>query len=726
MEGIKHTIGILLTAMLMLAFVSHADAQRSKHRLANEKYQTFQFKKSAEIYEDILKKQPDDALALRRAGESRLRLDQFEKAEAHFLALSQHELCTPEDLISLANVLKINQKYDQAVMVYERYLSNAPDEYLVGYIDNDWADNILRDSARFEIGTLEINSQESDFAPAFSENGVIFSSARRQGKGKRKIYSWTDQSYLNLFKAIIEPDSTLSNAKVIKNKTNSRYHEGTVTFDKRQKIMYFTSNNHFKGKRNDSDDGLLNLGIYYAPYEGDNLTGKVKPFPFNDPSFSVGHPVISPDGKEMYFVSDMPGGFGGTDIYVSKRNLDFWGEPVNLGPKVNTPGNEMFPFIDKQGSFYFASDYHPGLGGLDLFFTVLNDDSVPVRNFGYPVNSSFDDFGLITYPDGLRGYFSSNRPGGMGDDDIYSFIVRKPEQIEVSGKAFDIASDSPIPNATILLKDEFNEEVLQVVANTDAEGQYRFKVDYDKSYTIIGVKNGYFQREVKVNSSDKSGFLDDADIGLTAYDYAAEGKVIIAETGDHAVGATVLLKNEDGDVLEEMVVNEDGRYHFGLQPESGYYIEAFDRGFPPQSIALDTRGKAATIIHSDLSLFSYELGTVVRLDNIYYDYDQFEIRDDASRELDRLVTILKDNPEMRIEIGSHTDSRGSDAYNLRLSQKRADAAINYLIERGVNKARLEARGYGETKLLNHCKNEVSCSEKEHQINRRTEFKILKL
>lgn len=719
-------IRFLLVMLAAVLVVGTASAQKQKHKLANQHFTAFDYKKAASIYEDILKKHPEDVLALRRAGEARMLVDDFAPAEAHFATLAKHSEVAANDLLNYAYVLKVNKKYDEAVVVYERYLTLNPDPYLNGYTDNDWAMRILRDSARFDIRTTDINSEYSDFAPAFSENGLIFSSARKQGKGKRKTYAWTDQSYLNLFSAEITADSMLAAPKVLKNKTNSRFHEGTVTFDQAQKIMYFTRNNYFKGKRDDDDSGKLNLGIYYAKYEGDKIVGSVKSFPFNDPEFSVGHPVISPDGKAMYFASDMPGGYGGTDIYVSYRNLDFWSDPVNLGPKINTPGNEMFPFLDGKGSFYFSSDWHPGLGGLDLFYTRLDDDAVPVRNFGYPVNSSFDDFGLITYPEGLTGFFSSNRPGGMGDDDIYAFRVNRAEKIRVSGKIFDLATGSAIPNATILLKDKMNQTVLEVVANTDQEGRYSFDVDYDEKYIIIGVKNGYFQKEVKVNSSDKSGFLDRVDLPLTAYEYAAEGRVLLASDGSPAEGATVLLKTLEGEVLQELVVDETGMYHFGLDPESQYVVEAFREGYPPQTIELDTRGKPATVINSDLRLFAFETGTIVRLDNIYYDYDKHDIRQDAARELDRLVKFLKENPSMRIELSSHTDARGSDPYNMRLSQRRADAAVAYLIQKGIEPKRLTAKGYGESKLLNNCGNDTECSEAQHQQNRRTEFRILEM
>ncbi|WP_306641173.1 OmpA family protein [Sanyastnella coralliicola] len=712
----------ILMILGLAAVPLHSHAQKFKLKLAEESYNAFNFRKAAEIYEDIIEKNPDDASSTRRAGECRMRINDFDVAVQHYRTLDSLKESTPEDLLNYAYVLKVTQQYDAAVVVYEYYMANNEDEYLVGYTDVDWANRIVRDSSRFELTEMSINSPQSDFAPAFAEEGIVFSSARKQGKGKRNIYSWTDQSYLNLYEAKIDTDSTLMDPKVMKNKANSRFHEGTITYDLQQKIIYFTRNNYLKGKQDD-DGGRLNLGIYYASYAEGKIK-KLKPFPFNDPTYSVGHPVISPDGKAMYFVSDQPGGQGGTDIYVSYRNLDFWSEPENLGPKVNTPGNEMFPFIDEQGTFYFASDWHPGLGGLDLFYTELDEESVPVKNFGYPINSSYDDFGLITYPDGLRGYLSSNRPGGTGDDDIYAFKINPATMVQISGRLLDQATGNPIPNGTILLKDQFNQEVLEVVANTDAEGRYQFDVPFDETYTIMGVKNGYFQAEKKVNSSDKSGFLDRVDLELTAYDYAAEGRVLYSDTGLPAVGATVTLTTIEGEELQQMLAEDDGSYFFGLDPETQYMIEAIKAGYPPQSIEVDTRGKPATVIHSDLRLFKYEEGTVVRLDNIYYDYNKSEIRDDARRDLDRLVQIMNENPNMKIELSSHTDARGTDSYNLRLSDRRAKAAVNYLVSKGIDKKRMTAKGYGETKLLNDCGNDVECTEREHQLNRRTEFKIL--
>lgn len=720
----KTAVRILLSLVLFCAIGFSAHAQKGKHRLADEYYQTFNFKKSAEIYEDILDKNPEDILALRRAGTARMRIDQFIQSEEHFLALTLLKDAQPQDLLSLAYVLKVNKKYDEAVVAYESYLLKIPDPYLKKYTEDDWATRIIRDSALFEIRTTDINSPQSDFSPSFSEDGITFSSSRKQGKGKRNVYSWNDQSYLNLYTAKISKDSSLVGAKVIKDKSNSRYHDGTVAYDPIEKVMYFTRNNYLKGKKKAAEDGQLNLGIFYASYEESKL-GKLKPFPFNDPNYSLGHPVISEDGKSMYFVSDMPGGFGGTDIWVSTKNKDFWGEPKNLGSKINTPGNEMFPYLDKGEEFIFASDWHAGLGGLDLFYTTLDSSMIDVANFGYPINSSYDDFGLILFDDLKHGYLSSNRPGGRGDDDIYAFRIFLPAKIQISGQIVDAASGVPIKNATILLKDSMNQEVLEVVANTNNDGSFSFDLDYNENYFIVGVKNGYFQEERSIESNDKSGYLDRVNLEMVAYDYGSEGKIIYAETGEPFRNALVILKSADGKVLQEMNTT-DGTYFFPLEKEKDYIIEGSAFGYEAQSISLSTKNKKATVITSDLSLFAIKEGTIVRLDNIYYDYNKATIRPDAKRELDRLIALMMKYPTLEIELSSHTDARGTDSYNLRLSQRRAQSAADYIISKGTPKKRVVVKGYGETKLLNKCNNTTECSDKEHQENRRTEFKILKI
>ena len=712
-------------ALLVLLFASTAlFAQSGKKKLAERYYQEFKFEKAAEIYEDVLDIDDNDIFALKRAAECRKNLAQYDKAEVHLEKLANLSLVRAEDLLLYADILKVQGEYQRALLVYEKYMMMKPnDQYIRKYLqEGNWAESIVRDSSLYTITNSDINSESSDFAPCFVEGKVMFSSARGQGRGKNNIYNWTDQSYLNLFTAEVQSDSSLSNVKLADSEANSRFHEGTVAYDEKNSEMFFTRNFFYKGKKVEGSDGRLNLAIYHGKYQSGEL-GKLKEFPFNDEEFSIGHPTLTADGQTMYFTSDMPDGIGGTDIYMTKRNGDFWSDPVNLGPEINTPNDEMFPYMDANGVLHFASNGHPGLGGLDLFYL---DAEGEVKNFGYPVNSSFDDFALITFSNGKGGYFSSNRPGGKGDDDIYHFAVKTSPTIQVSGYVIDAETKQEIKNATILLKDEFNDEVLQVVANTDSLGFYSFDVDFDKTYTIIGVKNGYFQQELVLMTNERSGYIDGADLELTKYSYASEGHVLLAATGEPISGAMVSLYDENRELVAQMPTLVDGSYFFGLEGEKKYYLEADHAPFPAQEIVLNTKGRPATVMYSDFRLFMLEAGTVVRLDNIYYDYNKASLRSESEQELDKLVKILKDNPTMVIELSSHTDARGTDAYNMSLSRRRAQSAVKYLLENGISKSRLQPKGYGESQLLNRCKNGVECTEEEHQLNRRTEFRILKV
>jgi len=448
----KTAVRILISLVLFCALGFSAHAQKGKHRLADEYYQTFNFKKSAEIYEDILDKNPEDILALRRAGTSRMRIDQFVQSEEHFRALTLLKDSDAQDLLNLAYVLKVNKKYDEAVVAYESYLLKNPDPYLKKYTEDDWATRIIRDSALFEVRTTDINSPQSDFSPSFSEDGITFSSSRKQGRGSGNIYTWNDQSYLNLYTAKISEDSSLVGAKVIKDKSNSRYHDGTVAYDPKEKVMYFTRNNYLKGKKKAGEDGQLNLGIFYASYE-ESKTWEIKAF---FPSTILTIPLATlPSqtmGNQCTSLATCPAGSAELTSGFRPKTKTSGVNLKNLGSKINTPGNEMFPYLDKGEEFIFASDWHAGLGGLDLFYTTLDSSMIDVANFGYPINSSYDDFGLILFDDLKHGYLSSNRPGGQGDDDIYAFRIFIPAKIQISGQVVDAASRVPIKNATILLK----------------------------------------------------------------------------------------------------------------------------------------------------------------------------------------------------------------------------------------------------------------------------------
>lgn len=446
------------------------------------------------------------------------------------------------------------------------------------------------------------------------------------------------------------------------------------------------------------------------------------PFYYNDPEYNLGQPCISPDGKRIYFVSDRPGGSGGTDIWYCDRTDEDWAEPKNMGQKVNTAGGEMYPFITADSTFYFSSSGHPGLGGYDIFTTKLTAAGPgKVFNLGYPMNTSYNDIGLVLMADDSTGFFVSDRPGGQGSDDIYGCTVHPP-RITIQGVVVDKMDQTPLNGYQLVLLDMKGRTIEDAVVKINGDGTFTITAPYSEHYTVKAAKDGYRPGQVELNA--ESDDLSKAVIQLEKNDYGAEGIVYNGADRTPLAGVAVHLCDANGAVLQEAVTDANGAYSFGLRADTDYRIKADKDGFFKQSARITTKGKPNnTVIHTDFNLFPLEVDQVVRLDNIYYDVAKWNIRADAAKELDKLVETLNDNPSVIIELSSHTDCRGKDAYNLSLSEKRAKSAVEYLIKQGIAKERLTHKGYGETKPVEAC--ECSkCTEAEHQANRRTEFKVL--
>jgi outer membrane protein OmpA-like peptidoglycan-associated protein len=652
-----------------------------------------------------------------------MNIGQYASAETHLKTLTTISTAKASDFHKLASVLKINKKYEEAIEVYKKVVQLDPNDDLARkYADNpQFAYPILRDSAIYSVVPAAINSPQSDFAPGFlSENKIIFSSSRGEGAGANKLYNWTQQPYLNVYTANIT-DYRLSEATVLSNDVNSKYHEGSMAFDPTTSTMYLTKNNVVRGNVTKSRGGRLFLGIYTATYNTDGTFGPMTKFPYNNKEWSVGHPSITKSGNRIYFVSDKPGGLGGTDIYYCDKDSGKWGEPKNIGAPINTPGDEMFPYALGDSILYFTSDGHVGLGGLDVYTTnVFATNSDPV-NIGYPANSHFDDFAAIFFPDEVHGFISSNRPGGKGDDDIYEFSIHPPDFINVSGLVVDAKTGDSITQALVSVTNN-DGSVLQAL--TDVSGKYTMRIPYKPVIELNGEKNEYEPGSATLTTKSRGLDYTAPNIVLKKIDFVASGKVLYDIDGSPAVGALVRLFNDKGATIDSTYATADGSYKLNLETNKKYKLEASKPDYVLLTKEIATTPGTSKVVVNDFRLFKLEKGTVVRLDNIYYDYGKATIRNDAKLELNKLVQILRDNATMKIELSSHTDARGSDGYNLKLSDGRAKSAVEYLISQGIDSSRLIAKGYGETKLLNKCGNDVKCSEEEHQFNRRTEFTIL--
>lgn len=719
----------IFTAGIVLQLLPFAGtAQKSKMKLAESYYQSFDFITAGNIYRDVLSsaKYANDTTAIRRVADCDRKTGQLIASEGYYKQLIKLGVAKKDDLRALADVLKFQGKYDEAIEVYKKILvTNPNDDIAKRYVENPtfW-NTILRDSAIYTIKNSSINSATSDFAPGFFINGkIIFSSSRGSAKKDQRIYTRTQQPYLNVYQTSLAPDSSLTGCDPMEDKVNSRYHEGTMTYDPRSSTMFLTRNNFNRGNVDKSKSGKLFLGIYLTKYNATESTwGELEKFPYNNKEYNVGHPTLNSSGTRMYFISDMPGGQGGTDIYFSDKQGESWGNPQNAGTKINTSGDEMFPFMVGDSTLYFASNGLLGLGGLDVFYTNPANDK-PARNVGYPANSHYDDFGLICFPEETFGYFSSNRSKGKGDDDIYEFVLEPVDTLIVSGNVVDAESLLPLQNVMITVPTD-DGSVLQVM--TDANGNYKIKAPYKKEVVVAGTKQNYQPGEGKGKPDPRSAYLEHVDMKMQKIDYMSNGRVLYAENDAAAEGSMVRLfeiTSSDTILVDSTMIGKNGSYMFQLNKVRKYMLEASKTEYARQTHSFETNDPNNKIHTHDFELFKAKVGEVVRLDNIYYDYKKWDIRPDAANELNKLVQIMKDNPTMKIELGSHSDARGSDQYNLDLSDKRAKSAAAYIVSQGIAADRLYGKGYGEKLILNHCKNDVKCTEEEHQFNRRTEFKI---
>ncbi len=580
--------------------------------------------------------------------------------------------------------------------------------------------SLLKDSAMVRIENLPYNSSSSDFGAFPYEGGIVFSSSRNNSAPLRQDFQWLDQPYLDLFHVAQDSAKGWRKPTMLPAAINTRYHESNFFVQPGTQSAYFTRNNFYKNDKGKSSQGVILLETYIAEMNGLNV-GSVTPFTWNNNEYSVGHACLAADGKTLYFVSDMPGGQGGKDLYSCKKQGTGWSQPRNLGPGINTLGDEMFPFVYGDGTLFFSSNGHPGLGHLDIFATNLADSSGTVRNLGYPINTAYDDFAYMLSADGIRGYLSSNRPGGKGDDDVYSFKV---EGVKVEILVRDKIAHLPIENAMIRVVDEGSGDVVEYV--TDSTGHILFTTYTDREF-MSTVKTVEFDPvELPMSTVTNSG--------QTYFKYLVElynpppaiaAVVIDAKTKEKLPGSKAYFINIAGRDTTLRVADRNGRFAIKLGKKASYDLIVTHPGYLVYSDRVETemtQYTGDTVIPLEMEMI--RLNEAIVLKNIHYDFDKWYIRDDAVPDLMRLVKLMRDNPSIRIELSSHTDCRGSDEYNRVLSQKRAYSAVAFLIDQDIDSTRIVPMGYGESRLVNGCDDGVPCDENRHYANRRTEFAII--
>ena len=525
---------------------------------------------------------------------------------------------------------------------------------------------------------------------------------------------------------------------------NTKYHEGPATFSHDGAQIIFTRNNYNNGRANKSTEGVNKLKLYTAVQQN-GVWSNIVELPFNSDEYSVGHPTLTHNDELLYFASDMPGGYGGTDLYASRFQNGQWSRPINLGSTINTKGNELFPFVDDAGNLYFSTDGLKGFGGLDVFFATLSNATTvqSVDHLDAPINSPQDDFGLIADANRQGGYFSSNRRDG--NDDIYRF-VRESSLYgcrDLAIRLYDTNTEQPLDSVSVLIKSK-NEGSPDRTLISDQNGFIQLCLEGDNSFTFQASRDGYINSTVGFTTRS---FTDDRpsrlEIGLikptivmdtvavtnsrTVLTQSRVRGVVISERDRRPLeGVTVRLKNECDKSQREYVTGPDGRYSFNIVEGCDYTLVASKPDFGTNTNKIKRLAKKAKPKELSADLHMLSVGDVVTIDNIYYDLDQSSLRSDASRELDKVVATMRKYPSLVIEIRSHTDSRGEAEHNKELSLQRAKAVASYLVSKGISRRRMATLGMGESQLVNNCTDGVICTEAEHQRNRRTEFKVVSI
>lgn len=635
------------TALLSL-FVLTAVAQKTRIEDADKKYDKYAYIDAVAVYEKVAEKGYKDEKMFQRLGNAYYFNAELTKAVKWYDQLfAMNAEQEPEYFYRYAQCLKANGNYEKADKILEEFNRKVKTDKrgILFESNKNYLEEIKANSNRFEIADAGINSVLSDYGSTILKDKVVFASARDTGGVAKKTFKWTNKSFTNLYSAVLMPDGSVGKPERFQKNINSKFNESTPVFTQDGKTMYFTRNNFLDGKRRSDTKKVTLLKLYKATLV-DEKWQNITELPFNSDEFSVAHPALSTDEKNLYFASDMPGAFGQSDLFKVSINEDgTFGKPENLGSEINTEGRETFPYISGDNELFFASDGRPGLGGLDIFVSKINSDLnfEEVQNVGEPINTKQDDFAFIINSETRNGFFSSNRENGHGFDDIYKFkeIKKLICKQELTGIITDLGTGEILANSKIVLFDEHFKSITEVLS--DLKGNYVFSdVNCGKKYYVRASKVDYETKEIPITVNKSSG----------------------------------------------------------------------NTSLP---IQLEKRIKPIAI--------GTDLAKVLEIPIIYFDLDKATIKKESAFQLEKIVEILNQYPDLKLDIRSHTDSRQTAKYNEILSDKRAKSTIKWLVEKGIDPSRLTGKGYGETELVNQCADGVKCSEEEHQLNRRSEFII---
>lgn len=715
---------------------------------AEELYEKMAYGQAAEQYEDLIWAGDTTLLTYKRLAECYRKTNRWKKAEPILEYIVQKEPRNAKYIYNYTMALQSARKYDKAYDWMKKYLELEPeDSRALEFVQKfEYVEKVKegQSSALFvswfynftscdAYNMKAINSPYSDFgAIAINKSDILFASSRGDELVMQNKDGWNQEPFLDFYIVDVNND-TISEVARYPGEINSVYHDGPACLSRDGKTMYLTRNN----PESESDKGRNCLMILQAKLVGFEWTGFTK-LPINNNYYSVGHPALSPDESRLYFTSDMPGGIGGSDIYYVDIGPDGrYGKPVNLGKPINTEGNEMFPFVSSKGILFFTSDGHVGLGGLDIFYSFPddNDEYTRFENIGLPINSAYDDFSLFMRDDEKTGFFASNRPGGRGGDDVFGFRFLNPleKTIRININTVDQVTSK---NASRILISVYDKETGKVVttARSNEKGMAIVELEMYKTYRIEARGGNYLPE------NEELPLMTRGNIDLTMRmnkvpDLFINGWITQTDTLLPIGGAVVRIRDN---MKGEQVYNQKavtGIFNYKMDKKLGddidYTINVEKEGYIGREYHIERQLKTPDTIYVhelyDLKLSKIEpgkdLGKAARLKPFYFDYESAEVRSDAKEQIDIIIGLMKQYPNMVIELRMHTDSRGNDNFNLGLSQRRANQVAAYMISQGISAENIIPKGYGESQLLNDCEDGVPCSRAEHQINNRTEFII---
>ncbi len=624
-------ISLIIFTLGVSSILYSCGSQKASVAAAEKAFNNEKYFVAADMYKkaipDVRKKEAKAEITF-KVGECYRLIRNFKQAGTWYEKAIKAGYDSTDAYNKYANTLKALDRFEDAKDVYKELLAKNPnDSAAMKAIENcnliiEWK----KKDVFFDVyNEPSLNTKDWEYAPSFYGKGIIFTSNRGTVKGKN-YYETTGKNFDNIYASATTGKNKWTKPELLNKDINTPYNEGVASFDNNNRVLYFTQCNGPKGKEN-------SCKIYSTQNEGNTWTEPTEVMIPNPDSAIIGHPSINADGSRIYFVSDMKGGLGGKDIWYSDKQGTSWSSPVNAGPKINTTGDEEFPFIHPSGTIYFSSTGRGGMGGFDIFFCDFEEgDWTEALNLKSPTNSSGDDFGFVLDENKEIGYLSSNRFGGKGEDDIYSAYAI-PLVFTITGKTINNATNKVLAQAKITI---IGSDGSTQTATSDATGSYKFTIKKDVNYQLNSSKYRFF-----------------------------------------------------GDVGEATT--------YGLKESKDYTINFKLNPIPLKEIVLK---------------------------GILYDLAKADLREESIHTLDSLIKTLRDNPTFVIEIASHTDSRADSAYNYDLSQRRAQSVVNYLVSKDIERERLVPKGYGESRLLNDCKDGVECTEEQHQQNRRTSFSVI--